>query len=143
MCELFTLEGRCAVQFGVTVKNVVTRMNTCSVKVNIIQNDKHIYGYILDEVDGQWKIQLMSNAIIWMNILNYNQEERMVYVYLNPTSRCRIYITTYWPIRLVITSHPKRRNRYNQPHHHTSQLMTEHIVEAILGETVLTSPTTN
>ena len=74
MCELFTLAGRCLVEFDTIVDGIVRNKRMCSRKVDILINNKHILGYILEDTNARWKIHLVSNEIIWLNKLKYNEE---------------------------------------------------------------------
>lgn len=99
MCDLFTLEGQCAVEFNVHVDGIVMYRKTCGGKVNIKINNKNIIGYILDESNGRWKIQMASNKTIWLNRVGFNAEVTVYYEY-NTWNTTRI--TTYWPMRLLV-----------------------------------------
>ena len=102
MCELFTLEGQCATAFDVYRNGEVMMNRVCSGKVNLIDtNKKNITGYIVDEINGRWKIQMESNCIIWKDMLLYNE---VVHRYEYPIARFLRgkSISCYWPVRLLI-----------------------------------------
>ena len=99
MRDLFTLEDRCAVEFKVRVEGICVYKKTCGGKVNILIDNKNIIGYIVDESNGRWKIQLASNRTIWLNMVRLNADMPGYYEY-NTWKATRI--TTYWPIRLLV-----------------------------------------
>lgn len=128
MCELFTLEGRCLVEFYTKNDRIVTNKRTCSGKVNIIINSKNIIGYILEETRCQWKIQLVSNTMIWLNKLQYNDDiNDYEYPVVNKHRKC---ITKYLPTSLLINGNGNCKmtlnhvtvdiNHGNIVHHHSS-----------------------
>ena len=70
--DLFMMNNECATEFSFNYKNVHESIRTCCGKVCIVEGSKRVLGYIVDKVEGNWKIVLSSNKHVWIARVNYS-----------------------------------------------------------------------
>ena len=127
MKQLFSKENLDATEY-MTEKNNIKYTQTCCGKLNIVYNNKHITGYILDESRGKWKVLLASNKIIFKKPLVYNRES-CKYIY---PSTGKYIIKHYWPIRVLLKINGKglrltiNRLAYEKNRHDEYKIIAQH-----------------
>ena len=128
MKQVFTKEELAATEIKVREKNF-KYFQTCSGKVSVFYDGKHIIGYIISETDFWWRILLATNLIITKQPLQYSIEKKG---YIYPLDG-KYKITMYWPIRIQIKSngrgfritlnrlaYKRRKNEYKIIDQHSS-----------------------
>ena len=97
MKKLFTLSGLCAVDFLIGG----IRYSCCG-RVNLVRREKSEIGYIMEEKDGKWKVQMGNNKVIIVPRVRrmYDDHGNFIdYMYDNINQRKWI-VNMYWPIRM-------------------------------------------
>ena len=94
---IFAKEGLHATEFEMEGNNMKYTQMYCG-KLDLLLNQRHIIGYIIDENKGKWKTLLANNEIIYKKAIVYCDEKKK-YVY--PVVG-KYIITYYWPICLHV-----------------------------------------
>ena len=80
--------------------------------VGIDENDSEV-GFILDEVEGQWEVQLSGNKIIWFPVLEWDND-RKLYIYNTVDYFEGLRIEEYHPIRIMISANGTIQMTFNK-----------------------------
>ena len=110
--EMLTINNQCGVSFrkyfGKIDQDRKYYTLTCSGKVSLKnkENKKIILGYIINETNDKWQIQVEgvnggNDNIFWINRLQYSFE-RDEYILNENIASGGYSITNYWPIRLLL-----------------------------------------
>ena len=105
MKSLFTLSGLCAVDF------FISRIRySCCGRVNLVCNGKNEMGYIMEEKEKKWKVQLANNKVIVIQSVcsMYDNDGNFVdYVYENMNGNKSAHkwtISMYWPVKMKFSA---------------------------------------
>ena len=114
LSTVLTVEEQSATQF-LYEKGVFQAIRTCCGKVQIANSagDKNV-GFILEERRNVWKIKLKgTNEIVNLKKLTFNSETQQ-YQFNDHKHYMGRYITTYWPIRILLSNTGLCRMAINQ-----------------------------
>ena len=113
MKQLFTLSGLCAVDFLISGLRY-----SCCGRVNLLRDGKYEVGYILDEKDDKWKVQLGNDRVIIVlrTEMIYDDNQNFVgYKYCDKEkekSTQKWTVIEYWPVRLTFSDNSVQNWQY-------------------------------
>ena len=113
MNEIFTVEKQSATEFEFE-KNGFEATRTCCGKVQIANRDgKKGVGFIMEEHRNFWKIIMKeTNEILNLKKVNYNKDDNR-FKFNDFVDYNSNYITTYWPIRILLANNGSCRMTLN------------------------------
>ena len=69
MSDLFTISGLCGVKIAME-----DTMHTCAGKVNVVVDNKHMSGFVMNERRTRWNVVLMNNREVTLKRVKWNDK---------------------------------------------------------------------